>query len=385
MPSHEWNGAGFLEVLRRPGRGFDQKAVFTGKMEREKIFSDILGKVETGVIVLDQMNRRISFRNRQADKIWEFIRATFDYEELSAMMFNELGQIKNDNVSCSDRSRINCDHRSFSYRVCHIEGTAQYVAVIIDDVTDQNRLEAIDEASEMMNNISNVFSGIRHEIGNPLNSMKMALTVLKMNLEKFSKEEIKVYMDRMTDDAAKMESLLKSFKNFNMFEKPNTVRVDLASFFKSLTQLLGADVKKKKINISIDILPEGRWVTVDTRALQHVAMNILANALDAVDGVKNPTLKIRGEAVGKKVFLSIIDNGCGMPDELIENAFKPFFTTKLHGTGLGLVISKKMLGQMNCDIKVQSEKGVGTTITLTMPKAKTPQSDKIGSEVVYHQ
>ncbi|MFO7606415.1 MAG: HAMP domain-containing sensor histidine kinase [Desulfurivibrionaceae bacterium] len=354
-------------------------------MEKEKIFSDILGKIETGVIVLDQINRRIFFRNRQADKIWEFIRATYDYEELSAMMFNELGQIKNANVVCSDRSRINCDHRSFAYRVCHIEGTAQYVAVIIDDVTDQNRLEAIDEASEMMNNISNVFSGIRHEIGNPLNSMKMALTVLKMNLEKFSKEEIKVYMDRMTDDAAKMESLLKSFKNFNMFEKPNTVRVDLASFFKSLTQLLGADVRKKKINISIDILPEGRWVTVDNRALQHVAMNILANALDAVNGVRNPTLKIRGEAVGEKVFLSIIDNGCGMPDELIENAFKPFFTTKLHGTGLGLVISKKMLGQMNCDIKVQSEKGVGTTITLTMPKAKTPQSDKIGSEVVYHQ
>ncbi|MCA1765842.1 MAG: hypothetical protein LC633_06305, partial [Desulfobulbaceae bacterium] len=159
-------------------------------MEREKIFTDILGKIETGVIVLDQMNRRIFFRNRRADKIWEFIRAKFDYEELSAMMFNELAQIKNPNVVCSDRSRINCDHRSFAYRVCHIEGSAQYVAVIIDDVTDQNRLEAIDEASEMMNNISNVFSGIRHEIGNPLNSMKMALTVLKMNLEKFSKEEI---------------------------------------------------------------------------------------------------------------------------------------------------------------------------------------------------
>jgi signal transduction histidine kinase len=354
-------------------------------MERERIFSDILVKIETGVMVLDQVNRQVYFRNQQADKIWDFIRASYDYEELSAMMFNELDQIKSANVVCSDRSRINCDHRSFSYRVCQIEGTKQYVAVIINDVTDQNRLEAIDEASEMMNNIGNVFSGIRHEIGNPLNSMKMALTVLKMNLEKFSKEEIKIYMDRMTDDAAKMESLLKSFKNFNMFEKPNIVRVDLGMFFKSLTQLLGADVRKKNINISIDILPEGRWVIVDTRALQHVAMNILANALDALSGVECPTLKIRGEAVGTKVFLSIIDNGCGMPDELVENAFKPFFTTKPHGTGLGLVISKKMLGQMNCDINIQSEKGSGTTITLTMPKAKPPESDTVGSEVVYHQ
>ena len=96
-------------------------------------------------------------------------------------------------------------------------------------------------------------------------------------------------------------------------------------------------MRKKKINILIDILPEGQWVNVDTRALQHVSMNILANALDALDGCENPTLKIIGEAVGDVVMLSIKDNGCGMPDDLVENAFKPFYTTKPHGTGLGLV------------------------------------------------
>ena len=356
------------------------------EMKREEILSDVLGKIEAGVIILDQVNRQIYFRNKQADKIWNFIQASSgDYEELSSMMFNELDQINRSNKVCSDKSLINCDHRSFAYWLCHIKDSKQYVAVIIEDVTDQTRLDAIDEASEMMNNISNVFSGIRHEIGNPLNSMKMALTVLKMNLSKFSKEEVKVYMDRMIDDVAKMEALLKSFKNFNMFEKPKTERVDLVSFFKSLTQLLGADVRKKNIAISIDVLPEARWVTVDTRALQHVAMNILANALDALDGIEGPTLKIRGESIGEKVFLSIIDNGCGMQADLVENALKPFFTTKPHGTGLGLVISKKMLAQMDCDIKIQSEKGQGTTITLSMPKAKPPKDDIVGAESVYHQ
>lgn len=355
------------------------------KIDREKLLGDALEKIESGVIILDQNKRQIYYRNKQADELWNFIQVSYDYETLSAMLFNELDQTQKLDKGCSIKSLIKCDHRSFAYRICNIEGSKQYLAVIIDDVTDQSRLEAIDEASEMMNNISNVFSGIRHEIGNPLNSMKMALTVLKMNLKKFSKDEIKVYMDRMIDDVAKMESLLKSFKNFNMFEKPNTVRVDLVTFFKSLTQLLGADVKKKNVKISIDVLPEGRWVTVDTRALQHVAMNILANALDALDGTENPTLKIRGEAVGEKVYLSLIDNGCGMPEELVENAFKPFYTTKPHGTGLGLVISKKMLGQMNCDIQLQSEKGEGTTITLSMPKATPPKDDTVGAEPVYHQ
>jgi C4-dicarboxylate-specific signal transduction histidine kinase len=133
------------------------------------------------------------------------------------------------------------------------------------------------------------------------------------------------------------------------------------------------------------VLPEARYVTVDTRALQHVAMNLLANALDALEGIDNPSLKIRGEAIGERVFLSLIDNGCGMPAELVENAFKPFFTTKPHGTGLGLVISKKMLAQMNCDIKLQSMQGMGTTMTLGMPKSKSAGAVTTEAESVYHQ
>lgn len=352
---------------------------------KERLFSEVLDRIEVGVVILDQLNRQVFYRNRHAGKILDFIKASCEYDELSLMMMGELEQVKAKGVTSSTQAMVNCDHRSFSYRIHKIEGSQQYLVVVLKDVTDQSRLEAIDEASEMMNNISYVFSGIRHEIGNPLNSMKMALTVLKNNLNRFSKEEISVYMQRMFDDAAKMEALLKSFKNFNMFEKPNTVCVDLETFFESLTLLLGSDVRKKKINISIDILPEAKWVLVDTRALQHVAMNILANAIDALTGVERPTLKIRGEAVGETVLLSIIDNGCGMSAELVQNAFKPFYTTKPHGTGLGLVISKKMLGQMNCGINLQSEEGAGTTITLSMPKGYCGEKGGKEALAAYHQ
>lgn len=352
---------------------------------REKLFGEAFDRIDVGVMILDQLNRNVYFRNRHACKILDFLKASYEYDELSLMMMGELEQIKARGVTSSSQAIVKCDHRSFSYRIHKIDDSQQYLVVVLQDVTDQSRLEAIDEASEMMNNISYVFSGIRHEIGNPLNSMKMALTVLKNNLSKFSKDEISVYMQRMFDDVAKMEALLKSFKNFNMFEKPNTVCVNLESFFESLTLLLGSDVRKKKISISMDILPEAKWVLVDTRALQHVAMNILANAIDALTGIDRPTLKIRGEAVGDTVFLSIIDNGCGMSPDLVQNVFKPFYTTKPHGTGLGLVISKKMLGQMNCSINLQSEEGGGTTITLGMPKGHP--GEKGGKEVpaAYHQ
>lgn len=352
---------------------------------KERLYSEVLAHIDVGIMILDQLNREIYFRNRRAGKILDFLKTSCEYDELSLMMMGELEQIKEKGVTSSNKAIVNCDRRAFSYKIHKIRDNKQYLLVVLQDITDQSRLEAIDEASEMMNNISYVFSGIRHEIGNPLNSMKMALTVLKNNLAKFSKDEISVYLQRMFDDAAKMEVLLKSFKNFNMFEKPNTVCVDLVSFFDSLTLLLGADVRKKRISISIDILPEARWVLVDTRAMQHVAMNILANAIDALTGVANPTLKIRGEAVGEKVFLSIIDNGCGMSPELTQDAFKPFYTTKAHGTGLGLVISKKMLGQMNCGIKLQSEEGVGTSVTLSMPKCDPGERGENEAMAAYHQ
>ncbi len=352
---------------------------------RERVFSDVLDRIDVGIMVLDRLNHQVYYRNRIAGKILDFLKASCEYDELSLMMMGEMEQVKNPKVAVSDQAVVNCDHRSFSYRIYKVAGSKQYLAVILKDVTDLSRLEAIDEASEMMNNISYVFSGIRHEIGNPLNSVKMALTVLKNNLAKFTKEEISVYVERMFDDAAKMEALLKSFKNFNMFEKPNTVCVDLINFFESLTMLLGADVRKKNIKISIDILPEAKQVMVDTRALQHVAMNILANAIDALTGAEDPTLKIRGEAMGDTVFVSIIDNGSGMPPDLVQNAFKPFYTTKPHGTGLGLVISKKMLTQMKCGITLQSEIGQGTTVTISMPKFQSGGEGDKGPMAIYHQ
>ena len=334
------------------------------------IFTEVLKNIETGIFILDIKNRSVFFKNRHAVKILEFIQTSQDYDALEALMINEISEASEGNVKLSNRTIINCDHRSFGYTVYSLEDNQQFLAVFIRDITDQSRLDAIDEASEMMNNISYLFSGIRHEIGNPLNSMKMALTVLQNNIERFSKEEFEVYLKRLSVDINRMEGLLKSFKNFNMFEQPKTTSVDLFEFFDSLTQLIGTDVRRKDIDIVVDLLPEARWARVDTRALQHVSMNIIANAIDALGEEENPKLKIQGEAVNDMILLSIIDNGCGMPDDLMNNAFKPFYTTKTHGTGLGLVISKKMLAQMNCGIEISSEKGVGTVVTLTMPKGE---------------
>jgi len=342
-----------------------------GSLEHTCIFIEVLRNIETGIIILDTGGSNVFFINNHAARILEFIKTPADFDSLSLFFANELEDITSGGKK-SAKTVVNCDHRAFGYTLYSMEKEKNLVMVFIQDITDQSRLDAIDEASEMMNNISYLFSGIRHEIGNPINSMKMAMTVLNNGLSRFSEDDIRVYLKRMSDDIARMESLLKSFKNFNMFEKPKTKAVDLADFFNSLTRLIGADVRNKDISISVDILPEARWARVDARALQHVAMNLLANAMDALEGRPVKTLKITGEAVGEVVLLSIADSGCGMSPDLLKDIFKPFYTTKPHGTGLGMVISKKMLAQMNCGIEISSQEGVGTTVTLTLPRCDPP-------------
>ena len=335
------------------------------------IFTDVLRDIDTGLIILDTTGKKVFFKNAHAVKILEPLKAAQDYEGLSTLLCNDLDPVQQPGRTRSRQTIIHYEHRVLGYTVYRIPGDQRHISIFIQDITDRHRLAAIDEATEMMNNIGCLFSGIRHEIGNPLNSIKMALTVLQNNITKYSPEEIDVYFNRISGEISKMETLLKSLKNFSMFETPRTSDIDLAMFFDNLMQLLGADIRAKKIHIRIDIAPDAKRIMVDPRALQHVTMNLLANAVDAMAETQEPMLLIRSQSRGNVILLSITDNGCGMSEELARDVFKPFFTTKPHGTGLGLVISKKMLTQMHCGIELVSEKGVGTTFHLTLPKSAT--------------
>lgn len=331
------------------------------------VFTEIMKNIDTGIIILDLEKEEVFFRNIHAVKIFQHVDAASSYEDYYKLLRNEIEELKQPGVTRSTRTKKHSGHRILGYSVYRLAQNWKYVFVFIRDITDQHRLEAIDEASEIMNNIGYLFSGIRHEIGNPLNSIKTALTVVQNNIHKYSPEEFEVYFKRIFGEVAKIEILLKSLKNFNMFEKPEMKTVDLAQFFEDLFQLIGVDLKSKDIGIIVNFPENARVVSVDPRALQHVMMNLIANATDAMEGKEGATLVIETFADDTVVQLYVKDNGCGMTPELLQNVFKPFYTTKIHGTGLGLAISKKMMTQMNCGIDILSSHGEGTIVTLTLP------------------
>ncbi len=349
--------------------------------EHPGLFSEVLSAISTGIIILDLEEEAVCFRNAYANSILDQVRADSSFPDIYDLLRDEISDFKNGESARSQKKKIRYGDRLFGYTLYGSEVKRRYVAVFIQDITDQLRLEAIDEASEMMHNIGFLFSGIRHEIGNPINSIKMALTVLRKNVNRFPVEEVEKYFDRIFGEVAKMEVLLKSLKTFNLFEKPRPTAVDLQAFFDEFIRLFSMDARKKNVKVDIEISQEARWVNADVRAMQHVIMNIFANAMDALEGRPDPSLGVRCQPGGKVVVLTISDNGCGIDSQVKGDIFKPFFTTKKDGTGLGLMLSRKLLTQMNCSMEISSKHGTGTTVTLLLPNATVNDPDIKGCPI----
>ncbi len=251
----------------------------------------------------------------------------------------------------------------------HEGGVANHV-IIKRNITEEKRLESIAEAANLMDNIGFIFSSIRHELGNPINSIKVSLSVLESNLETYGTSDIKRFISRSLSDIGRVEYLLKTLKNFSVFERPHMEPTDMRALLDKLLQLTEKDLSQQNVTLKIEHPPKPLIGLIDPRAFLQVLLNLITNAVVALEGIddKQITISMSGEQNGQITF-SLADNGCGMEEATIRNLFRPFFTTKPEGTGLGLVIVKKMLAKMNCSIDARSGKDKGTQMQIIIPGA----------------
>lgn len=242
------------------------------------------------------------------------------------------------------------------------------IIMIIQDNTEKKKLEAVAEAVDMMEKLGYIFSAIRHEIGNPVNAIKVAVSVLKKNIGQFSDEKVFQYAERVLSDISRIEYLLKSFKSFTMFEDLVITNVPVKDFLENFISLLNDELEKKSISIQLNVFPGNDTVSADPRALHQVLLNIVGNAMDALKNTENKTIEIITGKNHGKIWLIIKDNGQGFDEDQLKHLFKPFFTTKADGTGLGLVIVKKILTRMHGDIEIESTVNIGTTVSISLPE-----------------
>ena len=157
--------------------------------------------------------------------------------------------------------------------------------------------------------------------------------------------------------------------------------MSLKNFFNEFKRLLKATAEQEGVKLICKI-PDSKendiTVLADPEALWHILLNLFTNSLDAVKDEKDPQIEIRVDQPSETlVTISVRDNGKGIPQEHLSHVFKPFFTTKPNGSGLGLPISQKLAAKMGGVLEITSVEGKGTVATLIL---KTPSAEKYEEE-----
>ena len=330
-------------------------------------YAEILEHLDLGIIVLDTNHEEVVFYNTASVTILDGSDEPLDYKSISTLLLQDMGK-GNVSDSFGKSQALHYKNKLLGYTAYFI--SHGFFVILIRDITESARLESIAEAVNAMENITYIFSGIRHELGNPINSIKMTLSVLKKNLGRYSRDTVHQYVDRTLAEITRVEYLLKSLKSFSMFENPSIQNIDLSEFMDLFQALVGKDLEKNGITIEIILSLNAQWVRADSRALQQVMLNLIANAADSLEGRENPAITITTQKKNNVIWLCVEDNGVGIPADDQKNLFKPFYTTKSNGTGLGLVIAKKMLAKMNSRIGIESREEIGTKVTISIPEGR---------------
>lgn len=330
------------------------------------IYADIMDTIDLGIILLSIEDQEILFKNKFAADIFQNSESTLSYTSLLSILLPDIDKEPGQAVF-SQPFTLWYNDRLLNYSAYTIADL--FIWIIIRDFTEKRRLESIAEAVNTIENISYIFSGIRHELGNPINSIKMTLSVLKKNIHEYSTNAIEKFVDRAMTEIARVEYLLQALKSFSMFESPNIQPVKIADFLTRFISLVQSDLQTSGIKISKAVEPNLEFVSADPRLLHQIMLNLITNASDALVNTISPEIIIRAKAHKKQEFVTITveDNGCGMSEEMQANLFKPFYTTKPRGTGLGLMITLKMVTLLKGRMEIKSTKGAGTKIIIYLP------------------
>ncbi len=247
-----------------------------------------------------------------------------------------------------------------------------YTICVLRDRTAERRMEAIAHAANLAESAATIFGGLRHEIGNPINSIKAALSLLHDRRHTFPPEKTSEYLERALAEIDRIEFLLRAMRSFSARERPKMEDVDPKPLLDRFLLLSGEDLARKAISVSTWVDPACGTVRADPRALYQVLLNLLINATDAVQGRPDASIRITITAADARVIIRIVDNGCGVQQEDLERLFDPFFTTKATGTGLGLAICRRLCAAMNGTIRLESEPGRGSVAVVDLAQSARP-------------
>ena len=242
--------------------------------------------------------------------------------------------------------------------------------VLVRDVTLVRAREESERESSRTDAVRDLAAGVAHEIGNPLNAISLNLQLLAREFRREPDEERRARLlhDIATaqNEVKRLEGIIKGFLSALRPAKLNLVPGTLLDPLTDTLDAMKAQFEDRRIETALNLPTALPTVLVDRAQMEQVFFNLIKNALEAMkDG---GSLDIEVSSDDHDVRVAFSDNGSGMDAATLAHIFEPYQTSKEHGSGLGLMLSRRIVHAHGGEIDVESKPGAGTVFTVRIPR-----------------
>ena len=222
---------------------------------------------------------------------------------------------------------------------------------------------------ELIRDLEQILSTLRHELGNSINSLKISLDVMRENYDLFDDAKRKEYLERGLKLLMRQQQLVDAMKSYSQFRVNEQNEIRFLSFWTHFLSAASERIKGGRIKLISRQEIEPCVILGDRAALNKVMTSILDNAVEAVEEQEKPLIELVASRSNGWLKLVLADNGSGIKQNDLTRIFTPLFSTRSRKAGMGLPIAQKLVLEMRGKISIKSSFGKGTQVTVWLKSA----------------
>ncbi|NIG52189.1 hybrid sensor histidine kinase/response regulator [Chitinophaga sp. Cy-1792] len=343
--------------------------------ESEKKYFGIFEKAHDLIILADS-DKNIIDANPAALRTLKYPKEELLRKRLSDLFINkEQGMLFINNICEDSEAQKEFDFRTkddqklvVQINAVMLDEAAQIFLCVIQDITDRKREEQEKQHQEKFVITGRIARVIAHEVRNPLTNILLAVSQFKDETAVAVSEDAMLYTDIIERNCTRINQLITELLHSTRMMELHANAVFLDKLLNSTLQLSEDRIKLNEIRLDLKLADDNLQVLVDEEKVVIAILNIVINAIEAMTPGKG-ILTITTRRLHDKAVIKIADNGPGIPQEIQARLFDPFYTSKPKGTGLGLTSTQNILLNHKGTIHVESEMGIGTSFSITLPLA----------------
>jgi PAS domain S-box-containing protein len=254
-------------------------------------------------------------------------------------------------------------YRVYTHPVFDEDGVINHVVAIRRDITQRTSMEHRLQQAEKLASIGELSTYMAHEIRNPLFTISgFANSLMRSEgLDDKAREKLSIILD----ESKRLDEILKSLLNFTRPTEAQVAEVDLNELVRATMDVMSLPCSNQGIKAEVDLDEAAARVHANPDLIKQCLINLVKNSLEAMEG--GGRLLVTTTMTRDYVVLTVEDTGHGIPLEIRDKVFSPFFSTRGKGAGLGLAQTRKIIDEIGGDVDLVSRVGAGTKVTLFLP------------------